>query len=57
MLEQVFSGLFLAIRAVVESVRSLKTPRNDLTAILSVLEFAHQLSVFRPVECVDTYSL
>lgn len=26
-------------------------------AILSVVEFAHQLSVFRPVDCVDTYSL
>lgn len=26
-------------------------------AILSVEEFAHQLSVFRPVDCVDTSSL
>lgn len=26
-------------------------------AILSAVEFAHQLSVFRPVDCVDTSSL
>lgn len=32
MLEQVFSGLFLAIRAVVESLRLLKMPWNDFTS-------------------------
>lgn len=32
MLKQVFSGLFLAIRAVVESLRLLKMPWNDFTS-------------------------